>query len=127
MGPRFQAFIVASAICTLAAFAAGQVRVDVRLVNVVATVTDARGRSSLQGLWAAGEVAATGLHGANRLASNSLLEAVVLGARVAADVEATLPDAAQPQRARVTAAGPAEDVARSVRALRAVMSAAESD
>jgi L-aspartate oxidase len=50
--------------------------------------TDARGRTSLAGLWAAGEVASTGLHGANRLASNSLLEAIVFGARVAQDIAA---------------------------------------
>jgi len=43
--------------------------------------TDLHGRTSLQGLWAAGEVACTGVHGANRLASNSLLEGVVFGAR----------------------------------------------
>jgi len=43
--------------------------------------TDERGQSSLAGLFAAGECAATGVHGANRLASNSLLEAAVFGAR----------------------------------------------
>jgi L-aspartate oxidase len=54
-------------------------------------LTDARGRSTVDGLWACGEAASTGAHGANRLASNSLLEAVVFGARVAGDIAALPP------------------------------------
>ncbi|MGA8162206.1 MAG: L-aspartate oxidase [Acidobacteriaceae bacterium] len=45
--------------------------------------TDVQGRTSLRGLYAAGEAACTGVHGANRLASNSLLEGLVFGARAA--------------------------------------------
>lgn len=47
---------------------------------------DARGRASLSGLYACGEVAATGLHGANRLASNSLLEALACARWIAEDI-----------------------------------------
>jgi L-aspartate oxidase len=54
-------------------------------------LTDANGRTSLDGLWAAGEVASTGAHGANRLASNSLLEAIVFAARIAEDIGGLLP------------------------------------
>lgn len=49
-------------------------------------VTDANGVTDMVGLYAAGEVAYTGLHGANRLASNSLLECVVVGRNIAADL-----------------------------------------
>ncbi len=51
-------------------------------------VTDLWGATALPGLWAAGEVACTGVHGANRLASNSLLEGMVFGARLAERIAA---------------------------------------
>lgn len=54
--------------------------------HIGGVTTDVQGRSSLPGLWACGETAATRVHGANRLASNSLLEALVFGSRVAEDV-----------------------------------------
>lgn len=54
-------------------------------------LTDSDGRTTVDGLWACGEVACTGAHGANRLASNSLLETVVFGARIANDISGYLP------------------------------------
>jgi L-aspartate oxidase len=53
-------------------------------------LVDEHGRSSLPGLWACGEVSCTGVHGANRLASNSLLEALVFGGRVAENIGSVL-------------------------------------
>lgn len=50
---------------------------------------DGTGRTSLAGLWACGEVTSSGVHGANRLASNSLLEALVYGEIVARDIDAS--------------------------------------
>jgi L-aspartate oxidase len=60
--------------------------------------SDLEGRTSLPGLYAAGEVACTGVHGANRLASNSLLEGVVFGARAG---KAMREEAVEPSRSRL--------------------------
>ena len=58
--------------------------------------TDLNGHSSVPGLYAVGETACTGAHGANRLASNSLLEGLVFGARIAEDIAKNLSELEQP-------------------------------
>ncbi|MBC7462983.1 MAG: L-aspartate oxidase [Actinobacteria bacterium] len=65
-------------------YASGGVRVDLN------------GRSSIAGLYACGETACTGVHGANRLASNSLLEGLVFSARIAEDISRNLPPLSEP-------------------------------
>jgi L-aspartate oxidase len=89
--------------------------------------TDMTGRTSVEGLWAAGEVASTGLHGANRLASNSLLEAVVLGGRVADDIRTLVsPASATPiAELRLVNGGKVVDVrlrAEAIQRIRRIMS-----
>ena len=70
-------------------------------------VTDLDGATSLQGLWAAGEVACSGVHGANRLASNSLLEGMVFAPRVVEAIERGKdePDATGVMRCVLTESG----------------------
>ena len=81
-------------------------------------LVDRAGESTLPGLFAIGEVASTGLHGANRLASNSLLEAVVCGRWTAAHLrgvlgtENTLPDVADRNWVDATWAAPGPAVQR---------------
>ena len=68
---------------------------------------DSEGQTSLDGLWAVGEVAASGVHGANRLASNSLLEGLVFGPRAAhsiAGARAPLPELSARERGEAGAA-----------------------
>ncbi len=92
IGARFASrFPAISAICAAAGIAPVTQPIPVRPAahyHMGGVAVDARGRSSVAGLYAAGEVACTGLHGANRLASNSLLEAAVCGAQAGQDMAA---------------------------------------
>jgi L-aspartate oxidase len=71
--------------------------------------TDVRGRTTIAGLYACGEVACTGVHGANRLASNSLMETVVFGKRVVEHISGGRGDAAVASPAAMPITTPARE------------------
>lgn len=106
-GPDFaQRYPVISAFCKMAGIDPVSDPIPIRPAvhyHMGGIAVDGEGRSSVQGLWACGEAARTGLHGANRLASNSLMEAIVCAQWVAASIGAasegprvTLPADASP-------------------------------
>ncbi|AGB74457.1 MULTISPECIES: L-aspartate oxidase [Rhizobium] len=90
LGNRFGSrFPVIEALCNEAGVDPASDLIPVRPAvhyHMGGVATDENGRSSVPGLWVVGEAASTGLHGANRLASNSLLEAAVMGMRAAHDI-----------------------------------------
>ncbi len=95
LGNRFAArFPSITALCQDAGIDPAREAIPVRPAvhyHMGGVATDLAGRTRVEGLWAVGEVAATGLHGANRLASNSLLEATVMGLAAAEDIARTPP------------------------------------
>ena len=88
-GPSAARFPTVQALCRDAGFDPAREVIPVAPAahyHMGGIAADDCGRTSLDGLWACGEAAATGVHGANRLASNSLLEGLVFGHRVADDI-----------------------------------------
>jgi L-aspartate oxidase len=102
IGERFAArFPAIAAACYAAGIDPAREPIPVRPAqhyHMGGIAVDAEGRSSVAGLWACGEAASTGLHGANRLASNSLVEAAVDAAIVARSIDAAKSQALARQR-----------------------------
>ncbi len=90
LGRRFAGrFPSVAALCQNAGLDPGRDLIPVRPAahyHMGGVKVDRRGRASIEGLWACGEVASTGLHGANRLASNSLVEALAFARWIADDI-----------------------------------------
>lgn len=82
---------------------------------------DLRGRSSLPGLWVCGEAASTGLHGANRLASNGLLEALVFARACAQDIAGEVPESPAPVAEIAFSTGGTAPDATAIASLRQIM------
>jgi L-aspartate oxidase len=87
--------------------------------------TDLDGRTSVPGLYAAGEVACTGVHGANRLASNSLLEGLVYGARAARtmrqEMRPSLAHAVTPSATAIQSNGSSNETEKFIQRIQAIM------
>jgi L-aspartate oxidase len=128
LGERFpRRFPSVAALCREAGLDPVTQAIPVRPVahyHMGGVAVDARGRTSVPGLWACGEAAATGLHGANRLASNSLLEALAFARWIASDIAGTAPVPAARPRSPAPAASPAVDDAARVAEIRRTMSGA---
>ncbi|QPF82115.1 L-aspartate oxidase [Bradyrhizobium genosp. L] len=105
-----QRYPVISAFCKMAGIDPANDPIPIRPAvhyHMGGIAVDGEGRSTVQGLWACGEAARTGLHGANRLASNSLMEAIVCARWVAASVDSV--DAGPRAMLRDEAMPPAAD------------------